>query len=361
MQLCMLVVCLSVCLVTVNVSAQQMESASGAEIGTLFGLSHFRADGDGATLIGLPSAFGPSIAGNPSIYVSWFPGERFSIGPELGLGRFSGEGISFTSLYLAGRGAFHSGNVTTSGAYVFGRGALQVLSDGGSGESESDIDASLGAGLGYRWRVGSGFIVRAEGGYRRWFDGPGTNDFSLLLGLGARAGRVAAIKDTRTTEAEIGTLFGLSHFRADGDGVTLIGLPSAPVSFAAGIPSIYVSWFLDEQFSIGPEFSLGRTSAEGSSFTSLYLAGRGAFHTGSVTTSGAYVFGRGALRVLSDGGSGESESDTDASLGAGLGYRWRVGSGFIVRAEGGYRRWFDDPGTNDFSLRLGLGASVGGG
>ena len=274
MQRYILVVCLSVCLATVTVSAQQTESASGTEIGTLFGLSHFSTDGDGTTLIGVPSALGSSIAGNPSIYVSWFLNERFSIGPEFGLGRFSAEGISFTSLYLAGRTAFHSGNVTMSGAYVFGRGALRVISAGGSGESDSDTDASLGAGLGYRWRVGSGFIVRAEGGYRRWFDDTGTNDFSLLLGFGARAGRVAAIKDTRTTEAEIGTLFGLSHFSSDGEGATLIGLPSAFGSSVAGSHSIYVSWFLDEQFSIGPEFSLGRTSPEeGFSYTSLYLAG----------------------------------------------------------------------------------------
>ena len=55
----------------------------------------------------------------------------------------------------------------------------------------------------------------------------------------------------------------------------------------------------------------------------------------------------------------DSESQTEISLGAGLGYRWRVASGLVVRAEGGFRRWFDDPGVNDFSLMLGLGASVG--
>ncbi len=185
---CIPVVCLLVCLATSTVAAQQMESASGAEIGTLFGVSHFNTDGVGATLIGVPSALGSSIAGNPSIYVSWFLDERFSIGPEFSLGRTSGEGAAFTSLYLAGRGAFHSGGNATSGAYVFGRGAIRVVSAEASGESESETDVSLGAGLGYRWRVGSGLVVRAEGGYRRWFDDAGTNDFSLLLGLGASVG-----------------------------------------------------------------------------------------------------------------------------------------------------------------------------
>ena len=139
-------VCLSLCLAAISVSAQQMESASGVEIGTLFGLSRISTGGEGATLIGLPSALGSSVLGNPSIYVSWFPDERFSIGPEFSLGRFSGEGVSFTSAYLAGRIAFHSGGATMSGAYVFGRGALRYISAEASGESESDTDVSLGPG-----------------------------------------------------------------------------------------------------------------------------------------------------------------------------------------------------------------------
>ena len=65
------------------------------------------------------------------------------------------------------------------------------------------------------------------------------------------------------------------------------------------------------------------------------------------------------LSRFSADGDGATLSDTDVSLGAGMGYRWRMGSGLVVRAEGGYRRWFDDFGTNEFSLLLGLGASVG--
>ena len=351
-----LALCLSICLIAISVSAQQMESASGTEIGTLFGLSRFSTDGDAATLIGLPSAPGSSFAGNPSIYVTWFLNDRFSFGPEISLGRFSADGISFTSLYLAGRTAFHSGGAATSGAYVFGRGALRVISVEVSGESESDTDVSVGAGLGYRWRVGNALVVRTEGGYRRWFDDTGTNDFSIFIGLGTRAGQVAAVQKNRSSHPEIGTFFGLSRFSSDGEGATLIGLPSAPGVGFTGNPSMYVSWFPSGRLSIGPEFSLGRTSDNEDTITSLYLAGRGAIHPKGNTNSGAYLFGRGAVRVLS---AGDSESDTDISVGAGLGYRWRVGNALVVRTEGGYRRWFDDTGTNDFSLLIGLGASVG--
>ena len=353
-------VCLSLCLAAISVSAQQMESASGVEIGTLFGLSRFSTDGDAATLIGLPSAPGSSIAGNPSIYVAWFPNDRLSIGPEVSLGRFSVEQVSFTSVYLAGRTEFHSGGVATSGAYILGRGALRHVSAETSGDSDAATDFGLGAGVGYRWRVGSSLVVRAEGGYRRWFEEPGTNDFSLLLGIGGKAGRVATVQDSRSSQPEIGTFFGLSRFSSDGEGATLVGLPSALGSSVTGNPSIYVTWFVDERFSIGPEFSLGRTSGDGDAIMSLYLAGRTEFHSGGDGKSGPYVSGRGALRVVSAETSFESESDTDISVGAGVGYRWRVGGGLVVRAEGGYRRWFDDAGTNDLSLVLGLGASISG-
>ena len=347
--------CLSKCLIAISVSAQQMESTSGTEVGTLFGLSRFGTDGDAATLIGLPSAPGSSLAGNPSIYVTWFLNDRFSFGPEFSLGRSSEDGISLTTLYLAGRTAFHSGGAATSGAYVFGRGALRVISVGISGESESDTDVSVGAGLGYRWCVGSGLVVRAESGYGRWFDA-GTNDFSIFLGLGARAGRVDAVQKNRSSHPEIGTFLGLNRFSSDGEGATLIGLPSAPGVGFIGNPSMYVSWFPSGRLSIGPEFSLGRTSDDGDAVTSLYLAGRSAIHPYGNTNSGPYLFGRGAILVLS---AGDSESDTEVSVGAGLGYRWRVGNALVVRTEGGYRRWFDDTGTNDISVLIGLGASVG--
>lgn len=355
-------VCLYLCLTSGAVSAQQIESASGVEIGTRFGLSRLNVDGESGTLIGVPSAIGSIVTGNPSIYVSWFPDERFSIGTEFSLGRTSGERIASTVLHLAGRGAFHFGGEETSGAYLFGRGGLMVASGEESGESESETDVSLGGGLGYRWPLASGLVVRTEGEYRRWFDDPGINAFSFILGLGAGVGHASAVKNSRTTQAEIGTLFGLSRLSIAGEGLTLIGIPLAPVSGVTRnpYPSIYVSWFPVERFSIGTEFSLGRTSdafGDESHFTSFHLAGRGAYHLVGVATSGAYAFGRGAIRTTS---VGESGSATDGSLGGGLGYRWRVGSGLVVRAEGGYRRWFDDAGTNEFSLLLGLGASIGG-
>lgn len=357
MRYCRLYVCLSVCLATATVSARQMESASGNEIGTQFGLSHQRDGVRGFTYIRVPSTLGPSNTGSPSIYVSWFLNERFSFGPEFSLGVNSAEHVSYTSLYLAGRGAFYSVGEATSGVYVLGRGALWVFSTEISGESSSETDFGLGVGLGYRWRMGNGFIVRAECAYRRWID-TGANEFSLLLGLGAKAGRIATNLDVWFSKVEVGTFFGLSHLRAYGRGNTLIGVPSSPGSSIRGIPSIYATWFLDGNFSIGPEISLARHSGPVAASTSLLLAVQGSYHLGGDATSGAYILGRGANRFSSSEGSNQSVSETDLGLGVGLGNRWRMGTAFIVRFEGGYRRWLDAR-TNEFSLLIGLGARVG--
>ena len=160
------------------------------------------------------------------------------------------------------------------------------------------------------------------------------------------------------TGIEIGTLFGLSHLSSNGDGITTIGVPSAPLAFF-GNPSLYISWFPNEQLAIGPEFSLGRFSLDGVGITSLYLGGRGAFSLRTNKMSGPYILGLGALARVATDGTGFDESETDFSAGAGLGYQWRLGSALVLRAEGQYRRWFSEE-VNDLSLIIGLGTRLGG-
>ena len=169
--------------------------------------------------------------GNSSLYVSWFPNEQLAIGPEFSFGRFSLDGDGITSLYLGGRGAFFLQSNAMSSPYILGHGALLVINDS---DFESESDFSIGAGLGYQWRLGSALVLRAEGRYQYWFDVE-VNDFSFLLGLGTRAGRVGTEKDAPASEVEIGTLFGLSRRVVDFDWfgssgtVTLtdIGVPAA--------------------------------------------------------------------------------------------------------------------------------------
>ena len=180
-----LLTCLTAFVVTAPVSAQQVEdaSATGIEIGTLFGLSHF-SNGSGTTALGVPT--GPGGAGNlgyPALYVSWFPSEQLAIGSEFSFGTVSYDGSSQTTLYLGGRGAFFLQSNAMSAPYVLGNVALAR----GSDEYDSESTFSAGAGLGYQWRVGPAFVLKAEGRYRRWIDDE-VNDFSLTLGLGTRLG-----------------------------------------------------------------------------------------------------------------------------------------------------------------------------
>ena len=160
------------------------------------------------------------------------------------------------------------------------------------------------------------------------------------------------------TGIEIGTLFGLSHLSSNGDGITTIGVPSAPFAFF-GNPSLYVLWFPNEQLAIGPEFSFGRSSENGIGITSLYLGGRGAFSLRTNKMSGPYILGLGALATVATDGTEFDDSETDFSAGAGLGYQWCLGSALVLRAEGQYRRWFNEE-INDLSLIVGLGTRLGG-
>ena len=161
------------------------EAPGGVEIGTLFGLSHLSSNRDGGTWIGVPAPTW-NIIGNSSLYVSWFPTEKLSIGPEFSFGStsYSDHSVTFSTLYIGGRGAFFLQSNAVSGPYLLGHSAMLLV-----GEYDDDFEGHFfaGAGLGYQWRLGPAFVLRAEGRYRRWFDDK-ANDFSLMLGLGTRLG-----------------------------------------------------------------------------------------------------------------------------------------------------------------------------
>ena len=171
-------------------------------------------------------------------------------------------------------------------------------------------------------------------------------------------------EDSPATEVEIGVLFGLLS-RSPSYETIHIGVPSTVSGIVLpGIPSLYVSWFPSGQLALGSEFSFGRFSFDDGGINTLYLGGRGGLSLRSNAVSGPYLLGNGALLHLFVDNGG---SDTYFSAGAGLGYQWRVGPAFILRAEGRYRRWFHDEefplivdGANEFSLFLGLGTRLGG-
>ena len=170
-----LLACLMAFVGTAPISAHQGEDApaTGVEIGTLFGLTHLDAgNGTDATTISVPGG-GPPLS---SLYVLSFPSETLAIGSEFGFTRVS----RYSSQHLfsfGGRIAFFLKSNAMSDAYILGQ-TLMLKGD-------SDSNLSIGAGLGYQWRVGPAFVLRAEGRYRRWFEDD-VNDISLTLGLGTR-------------------------------------------------------------------------------------------------------------------------------------------------------------------------------
>ena len=159
----------------------QSSSATGVEIGTLFGGSHIFSDGDGITSISFPGSL-VSFPSLPLLYISWFPGEKIAFGPEFSFGSTSVDGERLSTLVAGAQVAFFLQSNVMSGPYVLGQGSLLLASVGG----ESDSNFAFGTGMGYQSRLGPA-VFRMEGRYRRWLD-PGNNEILFILGLGVRFG-----------------------------------------------------------------------------------------------------------------------------------------------------------------------------
>ena len=156
------------------------------EVGTLFGVSHSRAADENITTISVPGSHLGGGFSLPALYVSWFPSEQVSIGPEVNFGKVSSDGIAsdLTALSFGGQATFFFQSNSISGSYITGRASLLVLtSEIGFGTD----DYAIGGGLGRQWRIGPAFVLRMEGVYQRWFDAE-INNVLFILGLGTRFG-----------------------------------------------------------------------------------------------------------------------------------------------------------------------------
>ena len=378
-----------------SVKAKKNAPARGVEIGTLFGFSHLRpfsvTSQYGPTMIEVPGTSLLSLRAH-TLYVSWFPSEWLAIRPEFSLSQFLDDADKDTFLYLGGQGAFFPQRNATSGPYILGRVGLSIQSVYNHSETVFSVgaglgyrwcigpasvlraearyqrlfgegfDDSVGAGLEYRWCIGPAFVVRTEVRYQRLFgegfDENGANGFSIIFGLGTKVGHVNPEQKHSAPEVEIGTLFGLSHFRPlapwDDYAITTIGVPEQS-TLPLGDYTFYISWFPSEQLAIGPEFNLERDSRGGNSTTSFYFGGQGTFFLQSNAMSGPYILGRsGLLRSF------YNDPERKLIVGAGLGYRWHLGTAFVLRTEARYQRLFFEEGANIFSLLIGIGTRLGG-
>ena len=197
-----------------------------------------------------------------------------------------------------------------------------------------------------------------------------------ILGFVFLASLVLATVPASANEFEIGTQFGISHLRPEGDdstSITYTRLPSGTflLDIGSSPTSLYATWFPNKQFAIGPEFSFGRMSvsaeyggeSETESITTLHLGGRASYFLTSHAVSSPYVLGRVSHTIFSGSESFFFDDDqTLTSFGGGFGYQWRIGPSFVLRAEGQYQRLLisdEEDDANEFSLTIGIGTRFG--
>ena len=147
---------------------------------------------------------------------------------------------------------------------------------------------------------------------------------------------------------EVGTQFGISHLIPTSEddsstSITYTRLPSGTfLDIGTSPTSLYATWFLGKQFAIGPEFSFGRTSVseeywdeeDTESITILYLGGRASYFLFNHSVSSPYVLGRVSHTIFNGDDSFFFDDNLSlTSFGGGLGYQWRIGPAFVLRAE----------------------------
>ena len=171
------------------------------------------------------------------------------------------------------------------------------------------------------------------------------------------------------TDFEFGTQFGISHIIASDDydttSFTFTQIPGGLIS-GFSLPSLYATWFPNENFGIGPEFSFSNFSFdEDSNISTLYLGGRASYLLNGYSGSTPYISGRFSLYTISLGELIFSDDETGilANIGIGFGYQWRIGPAFVLRTEAHYQRilpFEDEPvAGNEFSLIIGIGTRFG--
>lgn len=164
------------------------------------------------------------------------------------------------------------------------------------------------------------------------------------------------------TDFEVGTQFGITHLTTENEtSITFTRIPSgAFVDLGVSPTSLYTTWFPNNQFAIGPEFSFGSFTLEDEDFSLFYLGGRAAYFFNSHLGSSPYFLGRVSLTLL--GGEIPIFSDEDAltGFGVGIGYQWRIDSAFVLRTEIQYQRVLVEEESFDaFSFLIGIGTRFG--
>lgn len=153
------------------------------EVGFRGGLTVYRESGSGISVLSIP---GDNALFASTVYVMMFAQPTLAIEPQVGMTRVGTE--SGSSGLFTGAIQLNQFFRDPSAGSVFG--LLNVGFTTGFGDGGSDSIYAAGGGAGYRTIVRESLGVRLEGRYRRLFgdEGIATNEFSILVGLGAVLG-----------------------------------------------------------------------------------------------------------------------------------------------------------------------------
>ena len=160
-----------------SIGAVSAAHADTIELGTTMAGVTFASEG---TTVGVPSSgFGFST---PGVFASFFVTPHVSLEPQATFVVVSSSGDSYHAVHGAGQGNYFLSGPDRSSPYLFGTGGIIHVSG-------SDISPKLiGAGAGYRVRVGDRLTFRFDGRALHMTD-EGGNMLTLGVSIGGLFGR----------------------------------------------------------------------------------------------------------------------------------------------------------------------------
>lgn len=176
---------------------------------------------------------------------------------------------------------------------------------------------------------------------------------TLLLALAVAAAPTALAAQS----TEVGMASGLSVFTAEGEDLTIFGLPGDGLFLPTA--NVYATFFATPELAVEPQLGVVVVNGGGDTEWIARFGGQLGYHFSGGAVSSPYVAANGAwIRDV--------DEDNSFSLGAAVGYRVLLPPGLAVRFELGYARWFigggdelfDPVDLNQFRVGIGIGGLV---
>jgi hypothetical protein len=159
----------------VAATASYSQAQPKLEVGASLASAIVGTGDNGGSTFGIPSAGFGLI--NPGAYASVFVGSHFAVEPQIGFMWFSGDGDSGHFLNFTGQADYFVSGISQPSPFVFV--AAGVVSISGAGTTPKTV----GAGAGYRIRVGDRLVFRLDGRFTHVTENAGDQvTFTLSIG-----------------------------------------------------------------------------------------------------------------------------------------------------------------------------------